>query len=623
MRGQPVPLLVLQGAPAGGVAQGFDPLVPAPPDADFDGDGIPDIDEFLVVGTRPEDKDTDGDGLPDKWEADNGTDPLVWDRLGDPDGDGLCNFDEFLAGTSPLTPDTDGDGLPDGDEVNGMGTDPLTPEAVALPETAAVSAAPAGIVSMSSACRLFGTDMKIRRRGRASFRLDVPNPGIYAEALRVRVSPGETAVPPAFTAWVDGVFLGRRNSPPDGEGTVTWYTPFLNQGAHTFTVSFEGFAFDASCVLASLDLLAGEDPSQWTGWSRSLVSSRSGITSHADGVSHVSPACVEGRSLHPATCSAASGGTPVAMLQTGERSWCADLPLDAGAATLDVAFENGGSSASRMIRWEPLEAFAAPGRVAVRTGDTLRLAVRPGGAAPDAPAAVSVDGVSVWTGTSAGFAELSFAEAGERTVGVSCNGLTRSLTLAVYARFTPPYTPVCIPGQPRAWTVTVPRSPLPSLSEDAYLEASWLPGGVNLSLYTAWSAQRLAFRAGPGGPVLGVAAVEPFWMAATPSSYLIKTERPEEGGYDVRQGDLVVRGMREGIEIEIAGWSGGILLDDFLRSRTVGAGDFDADGVYLYRLIHPDSTSAEACHTVTARQEGEAVGKAWYNGEEAAGGTER
>ena len=54
-----------------------------------------------------------------------------------------------------------------------------------------------------------------------------------------------------------------------------------------------------------------------------------------------------------------------------------------------------------------------------------------------------------------------------------------------------------------------------------------------------------------------------------------------------------------------------------------GAGDFDADGVYLYRLIHPDSTSAEACHTVTARQEGEAVGKAWYNGEEAAGGTER
>ncbi len=60
-----------------------------------------------------------------------------------------------------------------------------------------------------------------------------------------------------------------------------------------------------------------------------------------------------------------------------------------------------------------------------------------------------------------------------------------------------------------------------------------------------------------------------------------------------------------------------------MNGVTEVAGDFDADGVYLYRLIHPDSTSAEACHTVTARQEGEAVGKAWYNGEEAAGGTER
>ncbi|MEE8523116.1 MAG: Ig-like domain-containing protein, partial [Thermoanaerobaculia bacterium] len=97
------------------------------PTADSDGDGVPNL----------IDPDSDNDGLPDGVEIRLGLDPVrtdsnfngIPDGSEDADGDGLPNGEEVLENTDPANPDSDGDGLLDGEEVipgaDGFVTDPL------------------------------------------------------------------------------------------------------------------------------------------------------------------------------------------------------------------------------------------------------------------------------------------------------------------------------------------------------------------------------------------------------------------------------------------------------------------------------------------------------------------
>lgn len=90
--------------------------------ADKDMDGLGKCDE-QKIGTDPNNADTDGDGLNDGEEfLTYKTDPLKVDT----DGDGLNDFAEVTTyKTNPLVVDTDGDGLNDGEEVTKYKTDPL------------------------------------------------------------------------------------------------------------------------------------------------------------------------------------------------------------------------------------------------------------------------------------------------------------------------------------------------------------------------------------------------------------------------------------------------------------------------------------------------------------------
>jgi hypothetical protein len=81
--------------------------VSADPDADSDGDGLTNLEEYCL-GTDPMKADTDGDGIPDGEEVRLGLNPLSADT----DGDGFSDSEELARGTDPLNPASHPPGQP-------------------------------------------------------------------------------------------------------------------------------------------------------------------------------------------------------------------------------------------------------------------------------------------------------------------------------------------------------------------------------------------------------------------------------------------------------------------------------------------------------------------------------
>ena len=94
---------------------------------DNDMDGEPRPFSLRVDIGADEFTDVDGDNIADYWETNYFGSITVSDGTGNPDNDGLTDFQEYMIQTDPLNPDTDGDEGNDGFEV-GLGMNPLVPD---------------------------------------------------------------------------------------------------------------------------------------------------------------------------------------------------------------------------------------------------------------------------------------------------------------------------------------------------------------------------------------------------------------------------------------------------------------------------------------------------------------
>ncbi len=94
-------------------------------DSDDDNDNLSRAEEIFIYQTNPDNADSDGDLLNDKFEIDtNQLDPLTYnDPNDDFDGDGLSNIEEFILGSNPGVLDSDNDGFNDNEESQ-AGTNP-------------------------------------------------------------------------------------------------------------------------------------------------------------------------------------------------------------------------------------------------------------------------------------------------------------------------------------------------------------------------------------------------------------------------------------------------------------------------------------------------------------------
>lgn len=604
--------------------------------------------------------DSDEDTVLDVTERELGTDPFSTDT----DGDRIDDAEEIALGSNPLSVDTDGDGINDYIEIRESYTNPTVAEFDGT-ITDVQTVAGNNILAAHGTWEEDGDTIVAKRaRGYVEYGINIPAEDAYRLTidathlwLKYSCSPVSPIDNSDLMIYIDGKYIGKKNLvAPDGiYGTVAFITPYLTAGEHTVRIFWENVHSRISLQIKDLKVqtLGGPDSDNdgVKDWVETSIATTDGIDV-LPATSYVSPICVEGKGRFVDQVTIQTNLTPNTYQLTannqgaGDR-WFTDVELSNNAATeVKGTFQNGGMTQVKSTTWTALnllDAELAP--VTLRVGDSLMLtAVKDSNRAD---VTINVDGTDYALEYIPGNANgqnspqvvdekatvigekmtYKFTEEGTFTVSAVFdprgNGkgkeavTSETLTVNVISALPQPTEePAFLLGKRRTWTYTgLPETAVVEADDTVTLERDG--ERLTITMSKTNKPHNLVVRAYEGGPVMQTVTLKPFWIQAAVDSYFWVVERHDD--YEIWENSLIAKNVPEDVEIRIAAWISGVQLDDGSISRTITVDDLDELGEYKFRLIHPNTLTHSACHTIRAYQKNSNgtssfIGEAYYSG---------
>ena len=581
---------------------------------DTNGDGFQDW-MWTLAGNMPIDRD--GDGIPDGREIRlYGTNPL----LADTDGDGLADSREIALGTSPANADTDGDGLTDGEEFLGTGTDPLDPgfsanwttvDRVLITDT----------VSRVGVWACDESGLSTIRRGSLTYLI---SPSVAdrlfvridaSHSLNVRSPLSALGAKSRFVVYFGDEVVGSESfdhMPGEEPSFVRIPLPFVSpdktaQIRIVWDSVRRGLGLSIHAVSLESPQGPDEDDDGVQDWA--LARSLRDDAVSVPGVSYFSPLCLEGVAQYPSCVSVSTTGTVESVSVLSSTNWYANVSLARGLNRIDVSFENGIRTEAHDVMWEAFDVVSMPASFMVRVGDVMLIR-----ASEPVLVDLSLDGRSMdsFSITGSEVRELQLLDPGCWSIAVSIPDMIDPVVhnLTVVGGAFPTYEPAVMLGKTRGL-----RCPDISLSATVLLDNETVlsnsSGVIPFTVSAMFKPHALVARAGIGGPVVDSVRIRPFWLRATPETFVYCEDRGED--YDLWFDDILTSEVPADVSVNASAVLGGVTLDNYALSQVTHGASIPSASHLKVCMVRPDTQRTSICHTVVASQNGEVVADAYRN----------
>lgn len=550
--------------------------------------------KYGFLGFFPTEVDQDADGLPDVWQRSN---QLALGNssgfYGDDDGDGLINYDEYLAGTSAYLADSDGDGLSDYEEVVGLNNPEL---ATAIGEFQTVKT-----INGSAFSSTFGNFDKVgtqavqaTRRGSVTYDFIATHDGVHAVEFDVSDhSDGDKSTEHEFIISLNDKFISREYValPVDGSASFSTLLPSLKQGESYSLTLYVDNSYNFRRV--SIDTL--------------ILKEATGIDTNENGVpdweeirakrvngadqliinSYTSPACVQGKAEFFEFLESSAS---VNLLPN--KRWYADVNLNQGEVTTIQNTYEGTQEEEIQVNWTAIDSTTFNQDLQIRVGGRLLI-----------QGSVGVSLASLTNSSTTNYTqplnEILFSEAGTFTIQAETN----TFQVEVVARPSVEST-VAMVNKPRDWSFQHETGI--TLLHDKTVQPHFGKQGIVRISAPSSEDSLIAFET-KSGSILSTTPLIYNRLRSGSQTGVITLSITEEN--QVWRMPMILDKHTEGLAVVNEIFIGGVTFqDDGSIIKEVNSGNFNYNGYISFDYILPNPPHSN-CHRNKVNYRGETISR--------------